>query len=133
MYLLESYEGERPPSTDLVIRAALERGHFSPRPYRLNGDTDPSMSHCVLALLCQFCRERKFDLQEVFDHAEISQPRLTKTDLAFVVLQGFWEGVVVPDQWSNGAVDALIDALFEVGYEDLAGVVGRKVHPNALI
>ena len=133
MYLLESYAGEIPPSADLVLTAALEHGQFSPRPYRLTRDIDPSMCNCVLALLCRFCRELKIDFRQLFDPAEVSQPRLTKTDLAFVVLQGSWEGIDAPVQWSNREADALVDALFEVGYEDLAGVVGRKLHPNALI
>lgn len=132
-HFLEAYAGELPPSADLIISDALGHGNFSPRPCRLDGNIDPSMCHCVLALLCRFCRERKIDLRELFDQGLLSHPRISKTDLAFVVLQGAWEGIAVPDQWSTEAIDALLTALVEVGYEELAGRLGRKIYPNALI
>ena len=130
MYLQKEYPGEALPTVEVVLGHALEHGIFSPRPCRLDGYIDPSMSHCVLALLCRFCRDQKIDVRELFDQARTDNPRPSKTYLAFVVLQGAWEGIVVPTEWPTAAIEALLHALTEVGWEDLADSLELKLSPR---
>ena len=64
------------------------------------------------------------------DEARTDNPRPSKTYLAFVVLQGAWEGIVVPTEWSTAAIEALLHALTEVGWEDLADSLELKLSPH---
>jgi len=126
MYLQKEYSGEALPIADAVLGDALEQGIFSPRPCRLDGYIDPSMSNCVLALLCLFCRDRDIDIRELFNQAYADDHRPSKTDFAFVVLQGAWEGFVVPDEWSAPVINTL-HALAEVGWDALADLLELKL------
>jgi hypothetical protein len=128
MYLQKEYLGETIPAAELALADALQHGIFSPRPCRLDGYIDPSMAHCVIALLCRFCRDRKIDVRELFDQAaHADRPVPSKTDLAFFVLQGVWEGIVVPTEWSSTTTENLLHALTEVGWEDLADSLEQKL------
>jgi hypothetical protein len=105
MYLQKEYLGETIPAAELALADALQHGIFSPRPCRLDGYIDPSMAHCVIALLCRFCRDSTGGLT-----ADAGKTRLVETRKA--VIEG----------WRS-----LADWLDDNGDAQLAGTIRRFV------
>jgi hypothetical protein len=100
-----------------------------PRPFRL-GDEDPVGGECVLALFIQCCldggRSPVRHLRRAFD-GSVEGARISQAWKQRIGRVAGFEGVVLPDAWTEETVDALLYSLYEAGYSGLVAYVDREI------
>ncbi|MEJ1966514.1 MAG: hypothetical protein WDO56_35230 [Gammaproteobacteria bacterium] len=127
LYHLEgSYKGDA-PSPAKLIRDARIYGRFSHRPVRMGRYFDASMRFGVLELLRHWCEERQVDVVALMHRAHPGELPNTSVDLEGIREQARWEGIVYPSQWTLALSRELARALLEVGYREVAQLIGRAL------
>jgi len=124
VYHLEgTYAGDMPRPAKL-IRDARIYGRFSWRPVRMGQYFDASMRFGVLDLLRHWCEEHQVDAVTLMRRVHLT---ITPDDLAGIREEAQWEGIVYPPQWTPALSRELVHALFEVGYDRIATLIGRAL------
>jgi hypothetical protein len=107
-----------------LIRDARIHGRFSWRPVRMGQYFDASMHFGVSDLLRHWCEAHQVDVAALLHRAHATEAPYTSEDLEAIREQAQWEGIVYPPQWTLGLSRELVHALFEVGYPQVARLIG---------
>lgn len=93
---------------------------FSKRPYRLGQVCDGTIQDCVYGLLILYCRAHPIDLEQLLAQAYPDQPPFTEKYQKATLQCALEQGIVIPDQWDDMALNGLIDSLTEINCHTLA-------------
>jgi hypothetical protein len=121
-YLASRYRAPRPTSQSLFYDTYC-RGIFSVRPFFPGLPSDPSTDSCVLALVCDLCRERGVEAAELIQRAQPARPRYSWADLVEARHQADWERTDFPVRWTAEITAALCRTLEAPAWGDLAQLV----------
>jgi hypothetical protein len=124
VYHLEGTYAADAPSAAKLIRDARIHGRFSWRPVRMGQYFDASMHFGVSDLLRHWCEAHQVDVAALLHRAHATEAPYTSEDLEAIREQAQWEGIVYPPQWTLGLSRELVHALFEVGYPQVARLIG---------
>ncbi len=115
--------GHEQPTLERLRQDALSGGFFSRRPFQLGADVDPTMTHCVLALLEHFCTSRGIDPPLLLERAYPEKLFLVAQDFREIRTQADWEGTLYPKLWDSQTVSELTSALGVICFDEVADVI----------
>lgn len=116
------------PTIDRLRTDALTGGFLSPRPLLPGVAVDPSMADCALALFVHLCVSRGTTDPCALIEQDRSRKSCGVADLARIIAQAEWEGIVYPARWDALWVDMLANALYATCYDSLGDLVLITMH-----
>lgn len=115
--------GHEQPTLQRLRQDALSGGFFSRRPFQLGAAVDPTMTHCVLALLERFCTSRGIDPRLLLERAYPAELFRVEQDFREIRALADWEGTLYPKDWDALTVSELTSALGVICYEEVADMI----------
>ena len=123
-YLKRSFSDAVPPAIDLYYQT-YQSGIDSARPYQLQMATDESVFYCVVALSVSCCKAWNLEPIELIRSADPAA-RVTEDDLLDIKALARWQNTVFPGTWVTPTIQALIQALDDVGCAALGAAIEEQ-------